>query len=100
MARATGCRVNAPNLRAVLTQINRKQISPKDFITEASGAVRLTDEAKKAFLTAYQERKQAEIVHPYLRESVPIGLLPHCQAMLMARHIRGDTEFYPPFLAK
>lgn len=86
--------------RFVLTQINRKQLSPKDFVAEASGAFRLKDEARKTFLSAYQERKQVEILHPYLQESVPIGLLPHCQAMLMARHIRGDTEYYPPFLAK
>lgn len=86
--------------RFVLTLINRKQIQLKDFVTEASGAVRLTDDARKEFLTAWQKRKQTEITHPYLNEQVPIGLLPHCQAMLLARHIRGDTEFYPPFLVK
>lgn len=86
--------------RFVLTLINRKQVQPNDFITEASGAVRLKDDARKTVLVAYQERKQVEITHPYLNEAVPIGLLPHCQAMLMARHLRGDTEFYPPFLAK
>ena len=86
--------------RFVLTLINRKQVGLKDFVTEASGAVSLSDEARKQFLAAYQERKQVEIMHPYLKESVPIGLLPHCQAMLLARHIRGDTQYYPPFLAK
>jgi len=86
--------------RFVLTLINRRQIQLNDFVTEASGAVRLTDEARKNLLTAHQERKQTEIMHPYLEESVPIGLLPHCQAMLLARHIRGDTEFYPPYLVK
>ncbi|MCF6280891.1 MAG: type I-C CRISPR-associated endonuclease Cas1c [Candidatus Polarisedimenticolaceae bacterium] len=86
--------------RFVLTLINRKQIKPKDFITEASGAVRLTDDGRKSLLIAWQERKQVEIMHPYLNEKVPIGLLPHCQAMLLARHIRGDTEYYPPYLVK
>ena len=86
--------------RFVLTLINRKQIQLNDFITEASGAVRLKDDARKIFLTAWQERKQVEIMHPYLQEQVPIGLLPHCQAMLLARHIRGDTEYYPPYLLK
>ncbi|MFZ4530076.1 MAG: type I-C CRISPR-associated endonuclease Cas1c [Undibacterium curvum] len=86
--------------RFVLTLINRKQIKLQDFVTEASGAVRLTDEARKGLLVAYQERKQDEIMHPYLEEKIPLGLLPHCQAMLLARHIRGDTEFYPPFLVK
>lgn len=86
--------------RFVLTLINRKQIQLSDFVTEGSGAVKLTDAARKNLLTAYQERKQVEIIHPYLQESVSIGLLPHCQAMLLARHIRGDTEFYTPYLVK
>lgn len=86
--------------RFILTLINRQQIQLKDFITEASGAVRLKDDARKTFLTAWQERKQAEIMHPYLKEKIQIGLLPHCQAMLLARHIRDDTEYYPPYLVK
>lgn len=86
--------------RFVLTLINRKQIQPQDFINEASGSVRLTDDARKRVLVAWQERKQVEINHPYLQEKVAIGLLPHCQSMLLARHIRGDTEYYPPYLVK
>ncbi len=86
--------------RFVLTLINRQQVKLNDFVTEASGAVRLTDDARKTLLTAWQERKQVEILHPYLNEKVPIGLLPHCQAMLLARHLRGDTEYYPPYLVK
>lgn len=86
--------------RFVLTLINRRQLQLKDFVNEASGAVRLTDDGRKNLLVAYQERKQVEVIHPYLKESVPIGLLPHCQALLLARHIRGDTEFYTPYLVK
>lgn len=86
--------------RFVLTLINRRQVQISDFVNEASGAVRLSDDARKRLLIAYQERKQVEILHPYLEEQVPIGLLPHCQAMLLARHIRGDTKLYPPYLAK
>lgn len=86
--------------RFVLTLLNRKQIQQKDFINEASGAVVLTEDARKRLLTEYQERKQDEIMHPYLEEKVPLGVLPYCQAMLLARHIRGDTEYYPPYLVK
>ena len=86
--------------RFVLTLINRRQIQLSDFVTEASGAVRLSDDARKNLLAAWQERKQTEINHPYLEESVPLGLLPHCQSMLLARHIRGDMEYYPPYLVK
>lgn len=86
--------------RLVLTLINRKQIQSKDFIREGSGVVRLTDDARKMVLTAFQERKQDEITHPFLNEKIPVGLLPHCQALLLARHLRGDMQFYPPYLLK
>lgn len=86
--------------RFVLTLVNRRQIQLSDFVIEASGAVRLTDDARKTLLVAYQERKQVEILHPYLQEQVPIGLLPHCQAMLLARHIRGDMQMYTPYVLK
>lgn len=86
--------------RFVFTLVNRQQVKAKDFVTEASGAVRLTDAARKTLLVAWQERKRVEVIHPYLQESVPVGLLPHCQAMLLARHIRGDTEHYTPYTLK
>lgn len=86
--------------RFVLTLINRGEVKISDFVTEASGAVRLKEEPRKNVLTALQAKKQEEIIHPYFQEKIPLGLLPHCQAMLLARHIRGDTEFYPPFVVK
>jgi len=86
--------------RFVLTLLNRRQMQLSDFVVEASGAVRLTDDARKSLLVAYQERKQVEILHPYLQEQVPIGLLPHCQAMLLARYIRGDMQYYTPYVLK
>ena len=86
--------------RFVLTLVNRQQVQLKDFDTDASGAVRLKEEPRKKVLTAYQERKQTELQHPYLDEQVPIGLLPHCQALLLARHLRGDMAFYTPYMVK
>lgn len=86
--------------RFVLTLFNRKQFQQKDFVSEASGAVRLTDDARKKVLVAFQERKQDEIMHPYLDEKIAYGLLPHCQALLLARHLRGDTQFYTPYVIK
>lgn len=86
--------------RFVLTLVNRQQLQLKDFETDASGAVRIKEDPRKRILTAYQERKQTELQHPYLQEQVPIGLLPHCQAVLLARHIRGDMAYYTPFSVK
>lgn len=85
--------------RFVLTLINRKQIATKDFVEEASSAIRLKDDARKVFLTAWQEKKQEELQHPYLDEKIEIGLLPHVQAMLLSRYLRGDIEIYPPFVS-
>jgi CRISPR-associated protein Cas1 len=82
--------------RLVLSLINRRQLKRSDFVTETSGAVRLKDDARKQLLIAYQERKQQEVMHPFLKEKVPIGIIPHVQAMLLARHLRGDLERYPP----
>jgi CRISP-associated protein Cas1 len=86
--------------RFVLTLINRGQIKPGDFVEEASGAVRLKDDARKTLLTAYQERKKESLKHPYLDEAVELGLLPHAQALLLARHLRGDMQHYTPFVVR
>ncbi|MCF7847858.1 MAG: type I-C CRISPR-associated endonuclease Cas1c [Kiritimatiellales bacterium] len=84
--------------RLVLSLINRRQIQPKDFNDSAGGAVSMTDPARKTLLAAWQKRKQEEITHPYLEEKCKVGLLPHLQAQLLARHLRGDLEAYPPFI--
>ena len=86
--------------RIMLNLINLKQVTKKDFELRESGEVRMSDEARKALLTSYQKRKQEEITHPFLGEKITIGLLPHIQAQLLARFIRGDIENYPPFYMK
>ena len=83
--------------RLVLSLINRKQIGKKGFTKAANGAVIMDDDTRKTVLTEYQNRKQDEIYHPYIEETVPIGLLFFIQANLMARYIRGDIDGYPPF---
>jgi len=84
--------------RLALSLINLKQIDPKGFKKTESGAVWMDDETRKTVLTAYQKRKQEEILHPYLQEKAPIGILLHLQALLLARHLRGDIDAYPPFI--
>ncbi len=86
--------------RIVLSLINRGQVKRKDFIFDASGAVQLKDDARKLLFQTLQARKQEKIRHPYLQEEVEIGLVPHIQAMLLARHLRGDLAAYPPFLMR
>jgi CRISPR-associated protein Cas1 len=86
--------------RLALTLINRKQIRPEHFECrdEAGESVLLSADGRKIVLTAYQTRKQEEVTHPLLKEKAPLGLLPHLQARLLARHLRGDLDSYLPFL--
>lgn len=85
--------------RLVLTLINRRQIRPEHFEQreEAGESVLLTEAGRKIVLGAYQERKKEEVPHPLLKEKAPLGLLPHLQARLLARHLRGDLDGYIPF---
>ena len=86
--------------RFVITLINNRMITAEDFKTMDSGAVILTDEGRKRFLTEWQKRKKQTITHPYLDEKIDWGLVPHVQALLLARTLRGDLETYPPFFWK
>lgn len=86
--------------RLALSLINLQQIRAEGFRTDESGGVIMDGETRKAVLVAYQKRKQEEIVHPFLGDKTTVGLLPHLQAALLARHLRGDLDGYPPFLWK
>ena len=86
--------------RFVTTCVNNRIILPEHFETSESGAVILTDAGRRAFLSAYQERKKDQIQHPFLGEKIPWGLVPYVQALLLARYIRADMDAYPAFLWK
>jgi CRISPR-associated protein Cas1 len=86
--------------RLVLTLINRRQLAADAFVVEEAGAVRLTDEARKSVLVAWQERKRDELRHPFFDETIPLGLVAHAQAQLLARTLRGDLDGYPAFIWK
>ena len=86
--------------RLVLSLINRKQISIKDFVKQGDDGIVMTDSARKTILSAWQNRKKEQITHPYLNEKVSIGLLPYIQSMLLSRFIRKDIDDYPVFLIK
>lgn len=86
--------------RFILTLINRNEITLSDFVTQESGAVLLSDKARKSFLTSWQQRKKEQISHPFLKEKLEWGIVPYAQALLLTRTIRGDLDQYPPFLWK
>lgn len=84
--------------RLALTLINRGQITGTGFSRAESGGVTMSDATRKEVLVAWQLRKQEEVVHPFLNERIPFGLVPHAQALLLARHLRGDLDAYPSFI--
>lgn len=86
--------------RLALTLVNRRQLGPADFYRTESGGVVLRDDPRKQLLIAYQKRKQEELRHPFTGEKIAFGLLPHVQALLLARHLRGDMDAYPAFFWK
>ena len=86
--------------RLVISCINQKIITAKHLQKQENGAVLLTDDGRKAFLTVWQNKKKEEITHPFLKEKLPWGLVPYVQALLLARALRGDLEVYPPFFWK
>jgi CRISPR-associated protein Cas1 len=84
--------------RLALSLVNRQQVKPEGFTKTESGAVTMDDETRKAVLVAWQKRKQEEVTHLFLQETVSLGLLAHIQAQILARYLRGELEGYPPFL--
>ena len=86
--------------RLVLTMINLKKLNIKDFDKQESGAVYLNKDGKKKVLTAWQEKKRTVIMHPYLGEKIPLGILPYVQSSLLAKYFRGEISEYPCYLLK
>ena len=83
--------------RLVLTLINRKQVSAKSFEVEPTGAVRMSDEARTAFLTAFDAHMTTEVGHRAMEEPIERRQVPGLQALLLARHLRGDISHYLPY---
>ena len=86
--------------RFVLTVINNRMLRPEDFQTQSGGAVLLTDDGRRSFLKAWQEKKRETLTHPFLGDKMAWGMIPYVQALLLARYLRGDLDAYPPFLWK
>ena len=86
--------------RLALTVVNRRQLRAEHFEELPGGAVYLTDDGRRAVIAAYQRRKEEVVRHRVLRRSLPLGLIPHVQARVLARHLRGDVEEYLPFVSR
>ncbi len=86
--------------RFVITLFNLQILNESDFEKQVSGAVWLNDEGRKKVLSRWQEKKRSDMMHPYLKQKIPMGLLPYVQSNLLAKYVRGDIEVYPSFLVR
>lgn len=86
--------------RFVLTLINKRQLDAEDFEITEGGAVLMKTDSRRVVIQAWQEMRREQIMHPFLKEKVPTGLLPYVQAMLLARYLRGDLNAYPPYFKR
>ncbi len=86
--------------RLAISLVNLGQVQRQGFVLSDSGAVRMSDDARKTLLVAYQKRKQEEMLHPFVEETMTLGLFFHMQALLFARYLRGELDGYPPVIWK
>jgi CRISPR-associated protein Cas1 len=84
--------------RMVLSLVNLRQVNPSSFSIKPNGEVEMNEETRKVFLGAWQKRKREEILHPFFDENMETGLVYFAQSRLLAKHIRGELDFYPAFL--
>lgn len=83
--------------RFVLTLINRKQMTAKDFET-ISGNIQMKAASKRKLLTEWEDYKNEKIDFPLYKKAVQRKLVPYLQAQLLAQYIRGDIPEYPPYI--
>lgn len=86
--------------RFVLSLVNKRVMNKEHFIKKENGAILMTDDGRKEFLSHWHNKKQEKITHPYLQERIAWGLVPFSQSLLLARYLRDDLDEYPPFLWK
>jgi CRISPR-associated protein Cas1 len=78
--------------------MRKRWIAGNGFSRNESGGVTMNDATRKEVLVAWQLRKQEEVLHPFLNERIPFGLVPYAQSLLLARYLRGDLDAYPSFI--
>ena len=83
--------------RLVLSLVNLRKVKPDGFVFSGSGSVKMDEDCRRTLITSYQENKQREVTHPYLKEKMPLGHIPFIQALLLSRYLRGDLDEFPSY---
>jgi CRISPR-associated protein Cas1 len=80
----------------VLTLLNNRMLTPHDF-EETLGAWRMTEEAKRTFLSKFEERLNTEIIHPVFKTKVTYRRCLELQMRLLSRWLLGELRSFRGF---
>jgi len=84
--------------RFVVGCIRKRKIRLDDLQEIPGGAWQLTDDGRRRFFQHWEEFRLKPESHLYLDRAVDRWALPTTQALLMARHLRGDIDAYPAWV--
>jgi CRISPR-associated protein Cas1 len=84
---------------AVLSAINTRMITPKDFI-RVGQAVALRPDGRKAFFRAYEQRMDTLVTHPLFGYRLNYRRMLEVQTRLLARMVTGEIATYPVFVTR
>jgi CRISPR-associated protein Cas1 len=83
----------------VLTLVNNGSLTPKDFLVWRE-ACQLTEEGRKRFFQAYEQRKATVVTHPVFGYKMAYGRMVEVQARMLAAYVRGDIPEYTGFIVR
>ena len=84
---------------AVLTAINNRYVTPRDFVT-AGRAVNLSPAGRKQFFQCFEQRMSTLITHPVFDYKVSYRRAVELQFRILARVLTGEIPEYVPFLTR
>ena len=81
----------------VLTLLNKRMITEKDFETKGGGGCYLRPRGLRVFLKAFSNRVQTTVKHKMLGRSLSYQKIFEVQARYLAKVIMGERSEYSPF---
>ncbi len=83
----------------VLTLINNEMLTPADFLVWRE-ACQLTDSGRRAFFSAYEQRKATVVTHPVYGYKMSYSRMLEVQARMLAAYVRGSVPAYTGFTVR
>lgn len=83
----------------VINLVNNGEVKASDFVVRAGG-VALTPDGRKAVVTAYERRLDAEVRHPTFGYTVNYRRVLEVQARVLAAHLLDEVPAYAPFTTR